>query len=95
MIGQVYEQAILKKVEPDKDLQAEMLKRFEPAAKRYPSDPRMYLYLGEAHAGLKDKQLAQGDFLNALKLAQKGKGSFTPEERKEFIEKVSERMKGI
>ena len=84
VLGQVYEQAVRKKVA--KDLQAEMLKVFEPASKRYPSDPRMFLYLGEAHAGMEDKDQANAAYRNAISLAQNGKGPFSQEERKEFIQ---------
>ena len=93
ILGQVYEQAVRQKIE--KNLQAEMVKRFEPASKRYPSDPRMFLYLGDAHAGMEEKEQANGAYRNAIKLAQSGKGPFSMEERKEFIQKVTDRLKGL
>jgi tetratricopeptide (TPR) repeat protein len=52
---------------PEKFL--EMKDIFETAIKRYPLDPRMYMYLGEAQAALGDKSRAAGNFDSALRLA--------------------------
>jgi tetratricopeptide (TPR) repeat protein len=52
-----------------KDRAAEMLKVFDAASQRYPRDPRMWLYLGEAYAGLEDKEQADRMFQRAMKLA--------------------------
>jgi predicted Zn-dependent protease len=92
-LGQVYQQALNKKVE--NDLAAEMLKRFESASKRYPSDPRMFVYLGDAHAGLKEKQQAEKAYNTAIKLVQGSKGSLSPQQRALFIGKIQEKLNGL
>jgi len=47
----------------------EMSQIFEAARKRYPRDPRMYLYQGHAYAGLADNAKAAQMFQSAIALA--------------------------
>jgi predicted Zn-dependent protease len=67
--------------------QAEMRELFETARVRYPNDPRMYLHLGNAYAGLKDPSKARTMFATAITLAnQKTRSPLSPEERQAVID---------
>ncbi len=66
------------------ELAAEMRDLFEAARKRYPTDPRIYLYLGHAYASLNEVSAAQGMFATAIELAgSKGKVHLSADRRKE------------
>jgi predicted Zn-dependent protease len=93
ILGQIYVEAIHSKVE--KNLPEEMVKIFEAASKRYPSDPRILYFLGVAHSELAEKEQAGDALNNALRLARAGKGPLTDDQRKELIEKITVSMKGI
>jgi tetratricopeptide (TPR) repeat protein len=91
ILGNVYFQAI--KVE--KNLPEEMVKIFEAASKRYPSDPRLLFFLGVAHAQLAEKDQARDALNNALRLLQAGKGPLTDDQRQKLIQRISVSMKDI
>lgn len=52
------------------ELFVEMRDMFDSARQRYPQDPRMYLYLGYAHAGLGDRRQAEELMASAVALAE-------------------------
>jgi uncharacterized protein HemY len=65
----------------------EMRDLFETAKVRYPNDPRMYLYLGNAYAGLRDMAKAKSLYATAISLAnQKTRSVLSPEERQAVID---------
>jgi tetratricopeptide (TPR) repeat protein len=67
--------------------QAEMRDLFEAARVRYPSDPRMYLHLGNAYAGLREVSKAKTMYAAAITLAnQKTRSLLSPEERQAVID---------
>ncbi|MCE9530046.1 MAG: tetratricopeptide repeat protein, partial [Planctomycetes bacterium] len=92
-LGKVYREAALQKVEPG--LYGKMEKVFRDASRQFPSDPRMQLHLAEAHVGLADRVRATQEYEKALALAREGKGPFSETERREFIQKILDRMKGL
>jgi len=93
IVGKVYRQAALKKVEGN--LFTEMAQVFDAACRRYPTDPRMHGHLAEALSGLADRDRASEEYQEALRLAREGKGPFTAEQRQEFIAKLESRKKGL
>jgi tetratricopeptide (TPR) repeat protein len=93
VLGKVYVQAIHANV--DKNLPEEMVKIFETASKRYPSDPRILFFLGVAYAELKEKGQASDALKNALRLAKAGKGPLTTDQREKLIQKITDSMNGI
>jgi tetratricopeptide (TPR) repeat protein len=93
ILGKVYVQAIRKKVE--NNLAEEMTKIFDVAGERYPSDPRILFFKGFAHAELSEKDKASDALSHALRLAKEGKGRLTQDQRKELIQRISERMNQI
>jgi cytochrome c-type biogenesis protein CcmH/NrfG len=92
VLGKVFLKANPKQAE--ENLLAEMVKVFEAASRQYPFDPRCFLHLGQAHAGLAENEEAAKAYQNALQLAQAGKGPFSVAERKEFIRKTTELLMG-
>lgn len=67
--------------------QTEMRDLFEAARVRYPNDPRMYLHLANAYAGLKELSKARTMYATAITLAnQKSRSLLAPEERQAVID---------
>lgn len=64
-----------------------MRRDFEAAVQRYPADPRMLLYLGQAYQFLGEGARAAASFQQAIALAN-GRSSLTAEENKEVIKAV-------
>ena len=91
IVGEVYEQALRKKVE--QDLQPKMLQIFDLASKRYQSDPRMFLYF---RRGLRPGRqgTSQRGFSDGAATGEGGQGPAFGGAAKEFIQKVGERMSG-
>jgi tetratricopeptide (TPR) repeat protein len=77
-------------------LYAELRDDFELARTRYPHEPRVYLYLGHAYAGLRDSERAEKNYRKTLELLQStdGKG-MTPQEKKELIAEVETARKKL
>jgi Tfp pilus assembly protein PilF len=68
------------------DLYPEMRAMFEAARVRYPNDPRMYLHLANAYAGLGDKAKARSLYAAAISLAsQPQRTTLKPETLAEVI----------
>jgi Tfp pilus assembly protein PilF len=64
----------------------EMRDLFEGARRRYANDPRMFLYLGRAYAGLGDAPRATEMYTAAMKLAgPQGKNALPPSQRDEVL----------
>jgi predicted Zn-dependent protease len=69
------------------ELYPEMRDLFESARKRYPNDPRVYLYLGNAHASLKEPSKAKEMLSTAIALAgSPTKTSLSQSEREEVLQ---------
>jgi predicted Zn-dependent protease len=78
------------------ELYPEMRDLFEAARKRYPSDPRVYLYLGNAYASLQERNKAQEMFLTATALSgPTAKNSLSVTERQEVLDAVKEAQKKL
>ncbi|MCC6417072.1 MAG: tetratricopeptide repeat protein [Gemmataceae bacterium] len=78
------------------DLYAEMRDLFEAARKRYPHDPRMYLYLGYAQAGLGNVQRAVQLFNAAAALAgPNGRSLLSATQRQEVIQAATAAQKKL
>jgi predicted Zn-dependent protease len=78
------------------ELYSEMRDLFEAARRRYPMDPRMSLYLGDAFAGLHQPEKAEALFAEAVTLAGPDvKNGFSPEQKKEVLQKVEESRKKL
>lgn len=90
VVGVVYLRAA--QASDEKKLLVEMVKIFEGASQRFPDDPKFRLHLAEAYAGLAERSRALATFELALKLAEAGNGRFSTEARKEFIQRVTERI---
>jgi Flp pilus assembly protein TadD len=70
-------------------LYAEMRDDFELARKRYPREPRVYLYLGHAYAGLGDSDRAEKNYRKTLELlGRAGVKNVAAQERKELIAEI-------
>jgi tetratricopeptide (TPR) repeat protein len=78
----------------DADRMTEMRSLFDAAARRYPSDPRMLLYLGHAQAQVGEKSKALVSLDAAIKLAGE-KNSISPEENKRVVEAAEAEKKRI
>jgi tetratricopeptide (TPR) repeat protein len=77
-------------------LYAEMRDDFELARKRYPREPRVYLYLGHAYAGLRDADKAEKIYRKTLELLESADGkNMTSQERKELIAEVENARKKL
>jgi tetratricopeptide (TPR) repeat protein len=82
-VGIIYEK--LNKTE----LYPEMRELFEAARLRYPNDPRVYLYLGIAYAGLQETAKAEEMLTAAVTLSgPQSKSNLKPEERAEVLERA-------
>jgi tetratricopeptide (TPR) repeat protein len=68
-----------------KELYPEMVQVFEAARKRYPRDPRMYLYQGHGFAGLADHKKAMQSFDSAIALASSSESSISEAQRESVI----------
>lgn len=74
----------------------EMRDMFEAARARYPNDPRMYLHLGNAYAGLQDFAKARSMYAAAISLAsQPARSSLKPEERDAVIQQAKEKQNAL
>jgi hypothetical protein len=93
IIGKVFARAARKQA--DKNLFQEMKAMFGTASKRYPTDPRMFVHLGEAYAGLSQPEQAVDTYQTALNQLQSFKGPFAPAERQELIDDVALRLKAL
>lgn len=62
-------------------LYPEMRDLFETARQRYPHDPRIYMYLGHAYAGLLETERADRLYSSALEVAGKSGRSFLSSEK--------------
>jgi hypothetical protein len=79
-LGYVYEKADRPELYP------KMRDTFLPAVKRYPSDPRMHLYLGVAYAGMNDNLNARNALRTAIALARPdAKTLLDPKERADTL----------
>ncbi len=77
-------------------LYAELRDDFEIARKRYPREPRVYLYLGHAYAGLRDSDKAEKIYRKTLELLDRGDGKkMMAQERKELIAEVETARKKL
>ncbi len=76
------------------DLFAEMRTIFEAAVRRYPADPRMYLYLADAQAGLGERSKALENYDMAFRLAS-GKTALPPDQVKMVLDGVAEGRKRL
>ncbi|MFO0970111.1 MAG: tetratricopeptide repeat protein [Gemmataceae bacterium] len=77
-----------------KDLYPEMRDLFEPAVRRYPADPRMYLYLGHAYRGLNEAARAQAMYAAAIaRVRADGSDSATNQEVLREAEAAQKRLK--
>lgn len=73
---------------------AEMRLLFEGAVKRYPTDPRMHLYLGHARAASGERSKALESFDTAIRLA-KLKNSLPEDQNKAVISSAEEALKKL
>jgi Tfp pilus assembly protein PilF len=73
---------------------SEMTDLFEKALKRYASDPRMYLHLGRAYAGQKNKTKANESFANAISVS-KTKSTLPAAERQSVIQEAEQEQKKL
>ena len=72
----------------------EMQRMFEAAARRYPIDPRMYLFLASASAALGEKSKARENYNLAIKFA--GRKNGVPEDQnKKVIQKAEAGLKKL
>jgi predicted Zn-dependent protease len=77
-------------------LYPEMRDLFEAARRRYPHDPRMYMYLGHAYAGLQETGQAERLYAMAVEVARKsGRQFLTPEQCQEVIAEVETAQKAL
>jgi tetratricopeptide (TPR) repeat protein len=77
-------------------LYAEMRDSFELARQRYPREPRVYLYLGHAYAGLGEPDKAENMYRKTLELlARADDKNMTPQERKELRAEVETARKKL
>jgi Tfp pilus assembly protein PilF len=68
------------------ELYAEMRDLFETARRRYPRDPRMFLHLGNAYAGLEETAKATAMYTAAIALAgPQGRNSLSQAQRDQVI----------
>jgi hypothetical protein len=76
------------------DRYTEMRELFEAAARRYPTDPRMHLFLGEAQAALKENSRAMATLDTAVRLAtQPAPGVRLTDEQKKEVLQTAEAVK--
>jgi lipopolysaccharide biosynthesis regulator YciM len=76
------------------DVYPEMTDLFEKALKRYSSDPRLYLHLGRAYAGQKNKTKANEYFANAITVS-KTKSTLPAAERQTIIQEAEQEQKKL
>ena len=76
------------------DLRAIVTDLFEKALKRYASDPRMYLHLGRAYAGQKNKTKANEFFANAISVS-KTKSTLPAAERQMVIQEAEQEQQKL
>ncbi|MGH7224748.1 MAG: hypothetical protein ACRELF_16115, partial [Gemmataceae bacterium] len=77
-------------------LYGEMRDVFAAARQRYPHDPRMYMYLGHAYAGLLETDRAQQLYASAVEIARKkGQQYLSPEKCQAVIAEVEAAQKKI
>jgi predicted Zn-dependent protease len=74
----------------DVDKYGEMRELFDGAVKRYPTDPRMYRFLGQAHAARGENAKALERLNTAVKLATDPAIKFLRDEQKEETKKAAE-----
>jgi Tfp pilus assembly protein PilF len=78
------------------DAYEEMRDLFEAARHTHPSDPRVYLYLGEAHAGLKNLAGAREMFATAIALSgPEAKNSLSPDDRARVLKEAEAARKAL
>jgi tetratricopeptide (TPR) repeat protein len=77
-------------------LYPEMRDLFEGARQRFPHDPRMYLYLGHAYAGLLETDRADRFYASAAEVAAKtGRQFLSPEKCQEVIAEAKAAQKKL
>jgi Tfp pilus assembly protein PilF len=76
------------------ELNAEMRDLFQAAVTRYKSDPRMYLHLGRAYAGLKDKTKANDMFATAISMS-KSRSTLPTAQRQSVIQEAEAEQKKL
>jgi tetratricopeptide (TPR) repeat protein len=77
-------------------LYPEMRELFEAARQRYPHDPRTYMYLGHAYAGLQETGQAERLYALAVEVARKsGRQFLSPEKCQEVIVEVEAARKKL
>jgi hypothetical protein len=77
-------------------LYAEMRDSFELARGRYPREPRVFLYLGHAYAGLREPDKAEKMYRKTLELLDGAGGkNMTPREKKELSAEVETARKRL
>jgi predicted Zn-dependent protease len=87
--------AVLRKVGTPEAL-VDMREVFEAARRRYPTDPRVCLYLGCAYAGVQQTNKAQDMFSAALALAgPNAKNGLSAEQRQTLIQEVEQAQKKL
>jgi Tfp pilus assembly protein PilF len=78
------------------EVSSEMRDLFQAAIKRHSADPRMYLHLGRAYAGLNEKSKA-GEMFNTAIAVSKTKSTLPPPQRQLVIQEAElekQRLKG-
>lgn len=74
----------------------EMRDVFEAARQRFPHDPRMYMYLGHAYAGMLETDRAENLYTSAVEIARKsGRKYLSPRKCQEVIVEVEAAQKKI
>jgi Flp pilus assembly protein TadD len=77
-------------------LYPEMRDVFEAARQRYPHDPRTYMYLGHAYAGLQEREQAEHLYAWAVEVARKsGRQFLSPEQCRDVIAEVQAAQKQL
>ena len=77
-------------------LYREMRDVFEAARQRYPHDPRMFMYLGHAYAGMGETDRAEQLYASAVGIARKsGRQYLSPEKCQEVIVEVEAAQKKL
>lgn len=75
---------------------AAMRDMFEAARIRYPNDPRMFLHLGNAYAGLQDFTKARSMYAAAISLAsQPARSTLKEEDRKAVLEQAKAKQSAL
>jgi cytochrome c-type biogenesis protein CcmH/NrfG len=76
------------------EVATEMRDLFQAAVKRYAADPRMYLHLGRAYAGLKDSGKARDMFATAAALS-KSRSTLAPAVRRQVMQEAELEQKKL